>query len=429
MHLLRLLISFTCSLIRHQALGAVLLSAVIACLSGTACAAPVSLPGLHVDNTQTSVSGLSSGGFMAVQFSVAYSSSIVGAGIIAGGPYYCAQGEVDIATTRCSCTGIPFFSTCEVGPGSTNVDRLATITKSAAAEGKIDAVSGMRAQRLWLFSGGRDSVVPPPVMQDLQAYYHRFVPAAQVRLVQDARAEHTFPTESFGNDCGELGSPYLSKCGIDTAGELLKWIYGPLNPRSNSPGGRIIEFDQAEFVDSGRASDVGLADSGFAYVPAACDNRPGTRCRLHVAFHGCRQNASTVGDDFVRHAGYNEWADANRMVILYPQTTSRFLRNPNACWDWFNFGRNDPDYANRNGRQMRAVKAMVERLMVQRTPLPVRTCFTATNAEHVRAGRAYDRFLLAFAYGSNQLLGFDNSFTTSSLQQTGPTTYVIAACP
>ena len=37
------------------------------------------------------MSGLSSGGFLAHQFQVAYSSLVKGAGIVAGGPYACAE--------------------------------------------------------------------------------------------------------------------------------------------------------------------------------------------------------------------------------------------------------------------------------------------------------------------------------------------------
>lgn len=55
------------------------------------------LPALNIDITQTSVSGLSSGGFMAVQIGVAYSSIIKGVGVVAGGPYYCSQDSVLIA--------------------------------------------------------------------------------------------------------------------------------------------------------------------------------------------------------------------------------------------------------------------------------------------------------------------------------------------
>ncbi|HXZ06691.1 MAG TPA: poly(3-hydroxybutyrate) depolymerase, partial [Paraburkholderia sp.] len=65
------------------------------------------LPALNIDITQTSVSGLSSGGFMAVQLAVAFSSIIKGAGIVAAGPFYCSQGSLVTATTRCSCSGAP----------------------------------------------------------------------------------------------------------------------------------------------------------------------------------------------------------------------------------------------------------------------------------------------------------------------------------
>ena len=58
--------------------------------------------GVNVDVSQISVSGISSGGFMAHQFHVAHSEHIMGAGIVAGGPYYCARGSMLDAVTRCS---------------------------------------------------------------------------------------------------------------------------------------------------------------------------------------------------------------------------------------------------------------------------------------------------------------------------------------
>jgi poly(3-hydroxybutyrate) depolymerase len=68
----------------------------------SAFAAPVALPSYNVDPAFTSVSGLSSGGFMAVQLHVAFSATFkAGAGIVAGGPYYCAQGAVGTATGPC----------------------------------------------------------------------------------------------------------------------------------------------------------------------------------------------------------------------------------------------------------------------------------------------------------------------------------------
>jgi len=50
-----------------------------------------SLLKLGANIKQSSVSGLSSGAFMAVQIEVAHASDIVGAGIVAGGPFACAE--------------------------------------------------------------------------------------------------------------------------------------------------------------------------------------------------------------------------------------------------------------------------------------------------------------------------------------------------
>src|SRR6267143_814326 len=60
------------------------------CASGPLAQAADTLPALGADPSKTSVSGLSSGAFMAVQYQVAFSGSVIGAGVVAGGPYYCA---------------------------------------------------------------------------------------------------------------------------------------------------------------------------------------------------------------------------------------------------------------------------------------------------------------------------------------------------
>lgn len=394
-------------------------------------AAPIPLQNYNVDIEQTSVSGLSSGGFMAVQFGVAYSSIIRGAGVIAGGPYYCAQGEIDIATRKCSCTGFFLFSSCAVGPGSTNVPQLVATTDQWARDGAIDPTENMKQQKIWMFSGTRDSIVPQPVMDELLDYYRHYVPDENVRYQNGIAAEHAMPTDGFGNACGDLEKPFINNCGVDAAGELLKWIYGDLRPKSaNGMSGRFIEFDQSEFTENQKPASVGLSDIGYAYVPAKCDKNFNQPCRLHIAFHGCQQNIESVDDKFIRHAGYNQWADTNNIIVLYPQTRSSFRRNPKGCWDWFDFTRNDPDYATKSGRQMRAIRAMVDRITgVSLPPNPSPRCFTATNAEHVQAGRAHDWFYLALANGSNRLLGLDNNLTVTTLKQTAPNYFIVGTCP
>ncbi|HET9044902.1 MAG TPA: hypothetical protein VFN70_17220, partial [Burkholderiales bacterium] len=92
-------------------------------------------------------------------------------------------------------------------------------------------------------------------------------------------------------------------------------------------------------------------------------------------FHGCRQSVEAIGERFVREAGYNRWADTNRLIVLYPQTISRngwgmaglrwsFVFNPRGCWDWWGYTGNQ--YMTRSGPQIAAVKAMVDRLAAPR---------------------------------------------------------------
>ncbi len=49
------------------------------------------LPKLGTVLSETSVSGLSSGAYMAEQFQIAHAENIVGAGLVAGGPFACAE--------------------------------------------------------------------------------------------------------------------------------------------------------------------------------------------------------------------------------------------------------------------------------------------------------------------------------------------------
>ena len=49
--------------------------------------------GIHIAPDQISISGISSGGWLAVQYHIAHSSQIMGAGVVAGGPYHCAGAE------------------------------------------------------------------------------------------------------------------------------------------------------------------------------------------------------------------------------------------------------------------------------------------------------------------------------------------------
>lgn len=309
-------------------------------LAAQAAGAAVPLPALGANAAEVSVSGLSAGGFMAVQLHVAYSATFKrGAGIVAGGPYYCAEGSVLNATGRCMTHGT-----------SIPVSSLVSTTNSWAANGTIDPVSNLANSKLYLFSGTSDNTVKQAVMDDLKTYYQSFVPAANTVYKNNLGAGHAMVTDDYGAACSTTAAPYINNCGFDLAGEILTQIYGPLNPRNNGTlGGSFTEFNQSEFV-----TGHGMAATGWIYVPQACTT---VSCRVHLVLHGCKQNYTDVGDQYVRRTGYNRWADTNNIVLIYPQTSTAAT---NSCWDWW--GYDSLNYAKKSGPQMTAMKAMVDRV-------------------------------------------------------------------
>ncbi len=211
--------------LRHSAV----IAASAALLSGSAFAAEP-LPAFHVDRTQTSVSGLSSGAFMAVQFHTAYSAAIIGVGVVAGGPYNCAF--VNWGGTATCMQGMPS------GTAS------AAAAQGFAAAGEIDSLDTLRRSRVYLFSGTKDTIVGRAVVDATFSYYQAVgVPTSHIQYVSTVPAGHAFIAPSWGGDCGANASPYINHCTVqgapyDQAGAILTHLYGPLNapaPDLNRP--------------------------------------------------------------------------------------------------------------------------------------------------------------------------------------------------
>jgi poly(3-hydroxybutyrate) depolymerase len=393
----------------RKVLQALAVSGVVASGMGNAA---VNLPQLNIDTTQTTVSGLSAGGYMAVQLHVAYSATFKkGAGVVAGGPFYCAQGSVVTAT-----------GACMASPAGISVSSLVTNTNNWASQGFVDPVVNLQNSKLYLFSGTLDSAVKTGVMDALNTYYSSFVPAANVVYKKDIAAEHAMITDDYGSACSTKAAPYINDCNFDVAGAILAQLYGSLNARNVNalPAANFVQFNQSQFI-----TGHGMAANGWAYVPAACAT--GTQCRLHVVLHGCKQNETDVQQQYVKNTGYNRWGDTNNIVMLYPQTSTAAT---NSCWDWW--GYDSANYAKKSGPQMSAIKAMVDQISGTTTPPPpppAATCWSASNYAHTLAGRAYAYFGFAYANGSSQSMGLWNIFTTTTLKQTGSNYYVIGTCP
>lgn len=466
---------------RHRKLWA-LWSAAVLCFSPCAAKAAQTLQevakAVNIDETETSVSGISSGGFMAHQFHVAHSAHIMGVSIVAGGPYGCAEGDISKAVTKCSkfmaltCDDllngpIPHLAgLCNqpfTGP-KTEEDAVQTaqssfaLAKAAAERGQIDAVSALSRARVFLFTGTNDEIVPYDVMN---AVFHVHadpdkggVESANIEINQLFPAHHTMVTDNFYKaspyyvglckiEHTVYGDPYIGDCRrqaktlsdhnckcdetaalacstsveaqevcatgsrfreswpeqstceqnvrreacedarqVDLAGAILHKLYGAsikaereglltvkeLQSVSGSASGlsrklasKMTAFSQAQLVEETFGEkDAGawasFADTGYLYIPDDCAN--GAKCRLHVAFHGCKQGGDNdltspqlYGNIYARFAGYNEWAKNNRIVVLYPQVQAENFGpvNPQGCWDWWGQYYTGEDYYTQNG--------------------------------------------------------------------------------
>ncbi len=316
------------------------------------------LPAYNADITQTSVSGISSGAFMAVQFGVAWSSVVIGVGAIAGGPFGCSEGSAAAA-----------LSSCMLGDPAPDLETLIERTDAWSRSGAIDATANIARQRIYLFSGYNDTVVMRPVSDALYSFYAHYRPGSL--FYQTAiGAGHAQVTIAYGGGCADNGGEFINRCGYDQAGVILQHIYGAMNPSNDGTlSGHVVAFSQGDFTGAAKPIDDSLDERGYAYVPAACETLE--PCRVHVALHGCLQSYRDIGEHYVRHAGYNEWADTNRIIVLYPQiqavgVTRLGVTNPQSCWDWWGYLDADPmrspTWLLKTGRQIGAIKAMLDRI-------------------------------------------------------------------
>lgn len=371
---------------------------------GPAAVQAADLPELNIDLKQTTVSGISSGAFMAVQMGVAHSAAVKGVAATAGGPYFCALQDalggagVSRAIRRCM-QGDPDYGVTPI-----TADALAQMQAAArawSARGLIDPVDSLAGQTVWLFHGYNDGIVKKPANDALRDWFRGFTPASQVFYKDHLNAGHAQISAACAdassgscNPCAQTGGKFINACAdkpaasglYDAAGAALQLFYGPLQRVVTTQlGSRLETFEQKPFTKDRQGVPVlpirlAMGDTGYVYVPQAC--KAGESCRLHIAFHGCMQDAGSIGNRFAAGAGFNEWADKNRIVVLYPQAratittpaSSSVPTNPMGCWDWW--GYNDflydssaGRYAQKGGAQIAAVWRMAERLAARAVPV------------------------------------------------------------
>jgi poly(3-hydroxybutyrate) depolymerase len=319
-------------------------------------------------NDTLTISGISAGAAMAIQFEYAFSSFVRAAGIVAGLPFYCAEGEVGLALT---CMDSPEL-----------IDSLSLLSEANSLQELtlLDPLTGIKGHTVRMFSGTLDTVVAQGSMRVAESMY-QLLGVSHLNSTFTVPAEHSWVTDQYGNACSHLGTPYVNNCAFDFAGMFLRDAFANLNLPFNatrntkSSMSNVVAFDQTAY--GADPSLNSMATSGYLYIPPQCsvkvlhpvgdaaarglDVQASQTCHVHINFHGCLQNAATVGLDYIQQNTLNEWADSNNIVILYPQVASDDLMNPNSCFDWWGYA--GGDYMTKTGPQMVMIRSMVENLM------------------------------------------------------------------
>lgn len=352
---------------------------------------------------EVSISGVSSGAAMAVQYAVAHSRSIAGVGAIAGPGWGCADGSFAQALNDCMCGRQPLASRVEAA-------------RKLAASGAIDKLVADRPQalqRAYVFHSAADATVVGPSGKagiDFLAAFMGKPPLADWGAAADDsdHAGHGIVSPD-GNDACRLNgkeTSYVRRCKqADNAGKLLHALYGQgafdAGKRAGPvPDSEVWQFDQRPFISqvkagtgniasddwyfgwpysTARRQNLDLADTGYLYVPPAC-RAAASNCRVHVALHGCKQDAR----EFAIKAGYNNWAQHYRVIVVYPAVkpgapvseaacqmppANAFADlmtakpNPNGCWDWWGYldgwGASKNRYLTKKSPQMQVLERMI----------------------------------------------------------------------
>lgn len=300
-------------------------------------------------NPQTfTISGISAGACMSIQFEYAYSSLVQAAGIVAGAPYMCSGGSLSGALL------------CLDSPSLENVETLLAEAAALASAGGIDPLQNLAQHTVYLFSGAIDTVVPQQNMENVRSMYEA-LNVTKVTSFFNYSAQHSWVTSKYGDACSYLGKPYINNCNIDFGGKFLHAAFTNMGLQwNNQPGAlnksNLFTVDQTK--QGANPTLNSLAANAYVYVPTACQS-PTARCHLHMNLHGCTQSYTSIGTQYVLETQLNEWAEVNNIIVLYPQATADLLLdNPEGCFDWWGYA--GSNFAQKGGVQISVLRNLIK---------------------------------------------------------------------
>ncbi|CAE8631985.1 unnamed protein product [Polarella glacialis] len=330
---------------------------------------------------RVAVGGLSSGAAFAVQFHVAHSEMVSGMAVFAPQPYRCAIQRFpedpleDVNPEVPHCTGceegktIP-YDHCLQTPEVVDVTLLQAAAQDYATRGLIDNLTHLARDRIYMYRGTKDAICLSGSTENTRDFFAEFLENASSQILMEVAVPsgHAIPVTGWVPwPCGlpPLHGFPLQNCAYDAAGIALRHVFGhDLADPGDVVWSSLMWFDQEPFHgdDSNNNDlDVGLARWGLVYIPQSCKQQGSNEtCDLFVSFHGCGFVVPGTFELLVTQQNLNNWAETNRIVVLYPRLRSHGLtiQHQNGCWHAN--GQTGPDYATRRAPQMLAIRKMIE---------------------------------------------------------------------
>ena len=364
------------------------------------------------------VSGFSAGASAALNHQVAFSDVVQGLGIVGGSPYGCNT----VRNAGASCSGfadVGHRENTSIPWAEWVADIDAGYLSTRAANGSVAPLSNLVDKPVFLFSGVDDVWVYQSVMRAVAKQFRRL--SARVKTEFGINAAHSWvvdnqtcatPGEQRPKDeccgfknastacplpphnlpistlgcCGVCTSgdgdddtaktfdgwrPPINSCSYDMAGEGLRWVLGAVKPRAAVLPRNLVAVDATRFLPGSISPARALLDTtAFIYVPDAC-KAPGrgeggysAHCRVHVHYHPCGSSWRVVSLSYMLENALPAYAEANSLVLIYPQSIAGDDNNPvgGGCFDWA--GATGPMFDTRVGLQLRFVIQMMTDLRV-----------------------------------------------------------------
>jgi len=327
--------------------------------------ADLKLGKLNVNPGTVTLSGFSSGGGIAQELFVAYSSLFRGIAVFQQTFYRCGSGKGDVEEFDRQCTNLGNDTEGRVPYDPQNA---VNDIRSYFQQGLIEDPANLKDKRLYVYAGLQNFIFKPEMMLNILKVFEPFIDNPLTIRTRVQNAGYLLPTATFGDPCNKTIASreshyWIGNCKLNGPHEALSFLLGEEAVALPEATTRInldslVKFDQTEFFQGINRTHF-MAPSGYLYVPKGCENSYNRECSLHVYFHGCGTGSDSNDGQHMIKSGFLELAEKNHIILLFPQIQKDSV-NYLGCWD--SFGNTGPDYATQKGVQVDIMQKILRRI-------------------------------------------------------------------